>query len=532
MIHWIKIIQLSKTLAKINFSFLNFRYKLKKQLDFYTIVLTCFILSIIGIIYYSYFTMIERFYLGLADLGMNTMFYRLVFCGIAVLLTVMCAFLLMNIFCFSKDTEQLQLFPVLPSDIFTSKYMTVIFLCYGIEVIILVPICIIQIQYTEEFSILVTYLSTAIILPHILLFPLAVIVTICLKTAMLFKGKKIIFSISGIVIYLIGTIVYRILSINRFISVGQGFSNWWEILIVPFPFFNQYIALPIVLQLSFIAISIISIVGYYYICNFVIGNKYAIYETKASSRQNKIDFNSSAKLKSYLKKEYKIFFRSPVYIINGLFGTFITPFLLPLSFRITTSAASIEQIRMLITAPEFSFYAVLFALAAIIFTSSINMVASSSFSREGANYWIAEIIPYSIKQQAFAKFLFSTSISVAGMILNCLILKFYFYYAYIQIAWIVLFSTLFIVLWNLIGICIDMKHPKLDWTNETEAIKQNINVVLSIILCIFISIVFCFIIFKMLQKELSIYAIICFTLCSLFVLIFLVCKGITTNKEE
>ena len=531
MTHWIKIIQLSKALAKINFSFLNFRYRLKKQIDFYTIILTCFILSIVGVVYYYYFTMIERFYLGLTDLGINTLFLRLVFCGISVLLTVMCVFLLMNIFCFSKDTEQLQIFPMKPSDIFTSKYIVAIFFCYGIEVIILLPVCIAQIQYLKEFSILVTYLSTAIILPHIILFPLAFIVTACLKISILFKGRKLIFCIIGITIYLIGIIGYRMFSISNFMSTEQDSLSWLENIVTPFPLFNQYIALPIGLQLSCIVFSIIFTIGYYSICDFVIGKKYAHYGSKANIKQNKLDFKSSAKLKSYLIKEYKIFFRNPVYVINGLFGILITPFLLPLSFRIATTVDSISQIRTLIATPKFSIYAVMFALAVVILTLSINVIASSSFSREGAKYWIAKIIPYSIKQQAFAKFLFSTSISAIGIVINCLIFKFYFQYDFIQITWIALFSIMFAVLWNLIGIFIDMKRPKLDWTNESEAIKQNINVLLSIVLCICISILFCVVIFKMVQKELSILTIICFMLCSLFTLIFLVCKGITLNRE-
>lgn len=531
MTHWIKILRLSKTLSKINFGFLNARYKFKKQIDFYTIVLTCFILSIVGVIYYYYFTMIEQFYLGLVDLGVNTLFFRLVFCTIAVLLTVMCIFLLVNTVCFSKDMEQFQLFPMLPSDIFTSKYLIATLFCYGIEILILLPICIIQTQYMKELSILVTYISTAIILPHIILLPLAVVVTICLKLSMLCKGKRMLLIISGIVIYLIGIIVYRIVSINWSMSAEQDLLNWLEKVIVPFPFFNQYIALPIALQLSCVVFSILSLAGYYYMCNFIIGNTFALYNSKVNTKQDKIDFNSSAKLKSYLKKEYKIFFRNPMYMINGLFGIFITPFLLPLSFHITSTADRIDQIRMLITTPEFSIYAVLFALVVVIFTSSINVIASSSFSREGANYWIAEIIPYSIMQQAFAKFLFSTSISIGGIIMNCLIFKFYFHYDVMQTVWIAMIGTLFVALWNLVGVFIDMKRPKLDWTNETEAIKQNINVILSIIICISISIGFCFIIFKMLQKNLPVYAIICFTLCSLLALIFLVCKGITSNKE-
>ena len=531
MTHWTKIVRLSQTLSKINFSFLNVRYKYKKRLDFYTVILTCSILSIVSVIYYYYFTMIEQFYLGLLDLGMNTVFFRLVFCGIAVLLIVMCIFLLVNIFCFSKDIEQFQLFPMPPSDIFTSKYLIATLFCYGIEILILLPICIIQIQYTKELSMLVTYLSTATILPHIILLPLVLIVTICLKLSMLCKGKRMLLSVSGIVIYLIGIIVYRIVSINQSMSVGQNLSNWLDKIIVPFPFFNQYIALPLALQLSCIGFALLSFVGYYYMCNFIIGNTFALYNSKLNTKQDKLDFSSTAKLKSYLKKEYRIFFRNPMYIINGLFGIFITPFLLPLSFRITGTADSIEQIRTLITTPEFSIHAVLFALVVVIFTSSINVIASSSFSREGANYWIVEIIPYSIKQQAFAKFLFSTSISIGGLIIDCLIFKFYFRYDFIQTIWIAMIGTLFIVLWNLIGVFVDMKRPKLDWTNETEAIKQNINVILSIIICISISIGFCFIILKMLQNNLPVYAIICFTLCSSLALIFLICKGITSNKE-
>ena len=220
-----------------------------------------------------------------------------------------------------------------------------------------------------------------------------------------------------------------------------------------------------------------------------------------------------------------------MYVINGLFGIFITPFLLTLSFRISADAESIEQIRALVSAPEFSFYAVLSALAVIVLTSAINVVASSSFSREGASFWITKIIPYSLKQQAFVKALFSTSISIMGIIINCLIFKVYFNYGFIQIGVISFVGILFAALWNLIGVLIDMKRPKLEWTNETEAIKQNVNVVLSILLCIAISIGYFFVASKMLQNGFAAGDIITFLLCSVCILILLVCKGIVSHQE-
>lgn len=530
MYRWIKVFQLSKTISKINFSFLNFRYKLKERPDPYFIVLTCFVLSIIGVFYYYYFQMLGRLYDGLSELELGTLFCRLALFAVAMILSIVSAFLLINIFCFSRDIEHLLLFPVRPCDIFTSKYIAVILFCYAIEILLLLPVCIIQTQYMGDISAIITYISAAAILPHIVAFPLAVLVTICLKIAMLLKRMRTMLVVTGIIVYFAGGVVGVLLS-NGQIGAERDLLNWVNDFIVPFPFFNSYIRFHQGLKLFCIILVAVFIGGYYYLSNFVIGKKYAIYDKEGRICLKAMKYNSSSKLRSYFKKEFRTFFRNPVYVINGLFGIFITPFLLPLSFRISATAESIEQIRALVSAPEFSFYAVLFALAVIVLTSAINVVASSSFSREGANFWITKIIPYSLKQQAFVKALFSTSISIMGIIINCLIFKVYFNYGFIQIGVISFVSILFAALWNLIGVFIDMKRPKLEWTNETEAIKQNVNVVLSILLCIAISIGYFFAVSKMLRNGFAAGGIISFLLCSVCIIILLVCKGIASHQE-
>ena len=77
MYRWAKIFQLSKAIGKINFSFLNFRYKLKERPDAYVIVLSCFVLSIIGVFYYYYFQMLGQLYDGLSELGWEHCFVGL-----------------------------------------------------------------------------------------------------------------------------------------------------------------------------------------------------------------------------------------------------------------------------------------------------------------------------------------------------------------------------------------------------------------------------------------------------------------------
>ncbi len=530
MYRWTKVFQLSKTICKIHFSFLNFRYKLKERPDTFFIVLTCFVLSITGVFCYYYFQILGQLYDGLSELGLGDLFCRLALFAAAMILSIVSAFLLINIFCFSKDMEHLLLFPVRPCDIFTGKYITVILFCYGIEILLLLPVCIIQMQYTGDISAIITYISAAAILPHIVVFPLTVLVTICLKIAMLLKRMRTMLAVTGIIVYFAGIVIGVLLS-NRQTGVERDLLNRVNDFIVPFPFYNLYICFHPGLKL-FCTISAAGFMGgYYFLSNLVIGKNYAIYDKERQIPLKAMKYNSSSKLRSYVKKEYQIFFRNPVYVINGLFGIFITPFLLPLSFRVSATAESIDQIRALVSAPEFSFYAVLPALAVIVLTSAVNAVASSSFSREGASFWITKIIPYSLKQQAFVKALFSTGLSIMGIIINCLIFRVYFNYGVIQIGVIFFIGILFAALWNLIGVFIDMKHPKLEWTNETEAIRQNVNVVLSVLLCIAISTGYFFAAAKMLQSGFAAGGIITFLLCSVCILILLVCKGIASHQE-
>ena len=100
MYRWAKIFQLSKTIGKINFGFLNFRYKLKERPDTYFIVLTCFVLSIIGVFYYYYFQMLGQLYDGFSELGLGVLFCRLALFAVAMILSIVSAFLLINVFCF------------------------------------------------------------------------------------------------------------------------------------------------------------------------------------------------------------------------------------------------------------------------------------------------------------------------------------------------------------------------------------------------------------------------------------------------
>ena len=174
--------------------------------------------------------MLGQLYDGFSELGLGVLFCRLALFAVAMILSIVSAFLLIMFSCFSKDIEHLLLFPVRPCDIFTGKYITVILFCYGIEILLLLPVCIIQTQYMGETSAIITYISAAAILPHIVVFPLAVLVTICLKFAMLLKRMRTLLVVTGIIVYFAGGVI-SVLLLNGQTGAERDLLNWLMILL-------------------------------------------------------------------------------------------------------------------------------------------------------------------------------------------------------------------------------------------------------------------------------------------------------------
>ena len=112
---------------------------------------------------------------------------------------------------------------------------------------------------------------------------------------------------------------------------------------------------------------------------------------------------------------------------------------------------------------------------------SINGTASSTFSREGAQFWISRVIPVAPREQAAAKFLHSYLVAMLGVVtagdrrrgLPASRRR-------PHLAPAAGLSLVAGVLLTAVGMMIDLARPLLDWTNPQKAIKQNLNVLLAL----------------------------------------------------
>lgn len=178
-------------------------------------------------------------------------------------------------------------------------------------------------------------------------------------------------------------------------------------------------------------------------------------------------------------KEWKLFLRTPVYAMNGLAGMIMVPFLILMPFiaRAEEMKALLTQIRQ----PQFAMQVTLGSAGLVLFASSINIVACTSISREGKTFWISKMIPVPARQQVTAKLLHSMAISGIGVVVTTAVIGTALKLSIIRMFTIFILCLLGNVLLNALNLLIDLLHPRLEWDNPQEAVKQNLNGLFSIL---------------------------------------------------
>ena len=88
------------------------------------------------------------------------------------------------------------------------------------------------------------------------------------------------------------------------------------------------------------------------------------------------------------------------------------------------------------------------------------------------------------KDQLMAKVLSAVVLGVAGMLMVCIIGLILLKLPLDLVLLMLIVGFLGILFTSFIGIFIDLNFPKLHWDTEQKAVKQNLNVIISMIICI------------------------------------------------
>ena len=178
--------------------------------------------------------------------------------------------------------------------------------------------------------------------------------------------------------------------------------------------------------------------------------------------------------------------RTPIFLLNGVLVSVFLPAIFILMATIDTGgkASGRGGDPMALLKALASANPLISILATALFMTicgSINGTASSTFSREGAQFWISRVIPVAPREQAAAKFLHSYLVAMLGVVTAGIVAAFFLHLEAAALIPAAGLSLVAGVLLAAVGMMIDLARPLLDWTNPQKAIKQNLNVLLALV---------------------------------------------------
>ncbi len=196
---------------------------------------------------------------------------------------------------------------------------------------------------------------------------------------------------------------------------------------------------------------------------------------------------SSADLKSELagrmvfwalvSREWKNFNRHPIFLMNGLFGIFITPFVvvLAVAFRASRAGGLDALVEALVPLPHAEAIVAVGLGAFITFSAGYNTVAATAVSREGRSFWISRTIPVPVSLQLLAKMIHALFFALVGALLPALLAWVFLPVGVLPVFLGLVLGTLGAAAGTALGLLLDMHRPRLNWTDAQQAIKGGMN---------------------------------------------------------
>jgi ABC-2 type transport system permease protein len=181
-----------------------------------------------------------------------------------------------------------------------------------------------------------------------------------------------------------------------------------------------------------------------------------------------------------LLREWRLMNRTPIFLLNGILSVVLVPVMLFFMVRTNSGEMSAGILKILASGNRTA--EILFAAVFFVACGCLNGTASSTFSREGKNFWISRVIPVAPGRQVMGKFMHSYLVALLGVLGGSLGARFALGMGWRSILPAGLLALAAGVLLTAVNMAIDLARPLLTWTNPQRAIKQNLNVLLAMLL--------------------------------------------------
>lgn len=400
-----------------------------------------------------------------------------------------------NVLYFSKDLEYLLPLPINPSKILMAKWNVLVISNYIIEIFIVLPALILYGIMLDQGVLYYLYAALVfVLLPVIPVILISFLMSILMRFTKFIKNKDF-------VQYLTVAITLLIVIGVQFIGTGEQITEAevYEMLtktngLVEYmskAFSTITVSLKALINsenlsglINIVILFVVTVIFYILLAKF--SSKMYI-KSATSSLSNGIKrkenlkisgYKQNSKVGSYIKKEFLNLIRNPIFCMQCIIPPILFPFIFAIPIYLEISKDEVATSEFMQVANSFlaspAMLGIVLAILGFIFM--FNFISATAVSRDSENAILMKTFPISLKKQTIYKMLPAVIMNVFPILFVLVVLKLLVGVSYIYLGIIAILGMLVNFLVNYIGILIDLKNPKLNWSSEYTVVKQNMNI--------------------------------------------------------
>lgn len=407
-----------------------------------------------------------------------------------IVLVVFGILYVISIYYFSDDIIQLITLPIAPQKILAAKFVIVSIYQYILEAVILLP-CIVAFGIKKaNLSFWIFSILVFLVLPVIPTVVCSLISLLIMSFGKFFKNKDRVKLVSGILAFAaaiginIALQVFNANSISVYSLADSGALMKKTEMLFPSSIFainaieSSSPAVGILQFALFFLISVGAVFLFLLLGNaFYINGVIGLTQRSVSGKRFTIE-NYGKHMKRHnavlaiAMKDWKLLYRTPAYFLNCVLSALLFPILV-----VVILGFSLKEIPL----PSSNPMVISVCVIIITFLCTMNGTSPTAISREGRDFPVTSYIPVAGSAQITAKLLPGLLLSIFDVVLVVPVSCIFFKFTPLDAGMIFLLSLISTTSFNLLGLFFDINFPKLEWDDETAAVKNNLNIILQMV---------------------------------------------------
>ncbi|MDY3051974.1 MAG: hypothetical protein SOR89_02155 [Ndongobacter sp.] len=428
---------------------------------------------------------------------------------VLILLTAVVA--VPSVYYFSGDLDHYLSMPLRPREILAAKFLTVVIEQYYLLVLMIVPMAVGFLMIRFSVTSLLGWLISIVFLPVFPVLLVSILILLLMNLAPVLRDKDRMAMITGLFSLIFafglailfqmrgdqsGTQLANIIMRGEglFTSVAQVFPplRGAQLMISGTQAGDFLLGLGITVASNAVLVFIYLILSerLYFKGALGMGESRSRGRTLNAGQREKAISRTSSLTRTLFLREHREILRTPVYFLNGVLSALLVPVIMivavVVSLRFNAEVELSEMTRFfsflteLLADSQTQIIAGLIAGGAIaLFSGGMNSLSATAVSRDARCLETLKSLPVSARRIFFVKLLPGWIYGMVTLVLFPAVLMMAIPIPPMTIAVYFISGAVMTYAINLFDLIIDIKRPKLNWQDETKAMKGNMNTMIA-----------------------------------------------------